>query len=169
MTNNNSVSASTGNASNNLQHSPITNTNSNNNSDRNGGSPNQVSSLSNDLSAKCQLRKVNNLSRSDSDKESECNNNIPNAKTIRAASLACAPIDLMSEMSKKLASRRERLDQHGDNQQMSNNNVNNTNGINTDKAQETWLAEFIRNELSKEMAKMKAEIIDVIKTELRQR
>lgn len=160
----------------NLQHSPITNSNSNNlgidnNVNRNGGSPNQVVSLASEL-AKCQLKKVN-LSRSDSDKESECNNNhIANAKTTRAASLASD--NLMNDLSKKLASRKQRIDQQGDVHSVSNASnssaiVNNTNGINGDKIQESWLADLIRNEISKEITKMKAEIIDAIKTELRQR
>lgn len=134
-------------------------------------------SLASEL-AKCQLKKVN-LSRSDSDKESECNNNnISNAKTTRAASLAYVPDNLMNDLSKKLASRRERIDQQGEGQSISNNaggnggtiNVNLPNGLSGDsKSQENWLADLIRREISKEMSKMKAEIIDAVKTELRQR
>lgn len=165
---------------NNLQHSPITNSNSNNlgidnNANRNGGSPNQVVSLASEI-AKCQLRKVN-LSRSDSDKESECNNNhITNAKTTRAASLGLVsqPGNFINDLSKKLASRRERIGQQGDVHSASNSsnggtNLNNSNGVSSDKVQESWLADLIRKEISKEITKMKGEIIDAIKTELRQR
>lgn len=107
------------------------------------------------------------MSRSDSDKESESNNNnIANAKTTRAASLAYVPMsdNLMNDLSKKLASRRERIENQGDSQSMSNNsanNVNATNGLNG----ESWIADLIRKEINK----MKTEIIDAIKTELRQR
>lgn len=148
-----------------------------NNVSRNSGSPNQVVSLASEL-AKCQLKKVS-LSRSDSDKESECNNNnISNAKTTRAASLAYVPDNLMNDLNRKLASRRERIDQQGDGQSMSSNvnsngsvnSVNITNGLGGDsKSQESWLADLIRREISKEMSKMKAEIIDAVKSELRQR
>jgi len=117
---------------------------------------------------KCQLKKVN-LSRSDSEKESECNNNnIANPKTTRAASLAYVPTNLMDDLNKRLASRREKLDQKGDTQSnCSSNSI--TNGVSNDKGQETWLADLIRKEISVEMSKMKAEILDAIRSELRQR
>jgi hypothetical protein len=135
----------------------------------NGGSPSQMSSLASEL-AKCQLKKVN-LSRSDSDKESECNNNIVgNPKTTRANSLAYVPNNLMNDLSKKLASRRERLDQQGDSRGGASNNSSNTNGTGSvDKSHDDWLASLIRKEIAKEMSKMKAEIIDAIKSELKQR
>ena len=131
-----------------------------------------MSSLASEL-AKCQPKKVN-LSRSDSDtmKDSECNNNnVGNPKTTRAASLAYAPAcdSLMDDLNKRLASRRERLEQKGDNHS-SNSSSNNVNGTATnDKGHEGWLADLIRKEISKEMARMKIEIIDAIKSELKQR
>lgn len=159
---------------NNLQHSPVANSNFGleNGANRNGGSPSQALSLASEL-AKCQLRKVN---RSDSDKESECNNNsiIAHPKTTRAASLAnCFAADnLLNDLKGKLASRREKIDQQGDSPANTNSSgtVNNgTNGLGTDKSQESWLADIIRKEISQQLTQMKSEIIDAIKTELRQR
>lgn len=165
----------------NQQHSPVTNvsnggTNNSSNfgsindsssSNRNGGSPNQVNTLASEL-AKCQLRKVN-LSRSDSDRESECNNNIANAKTTRAASLAHVPNNLMNDLAKTLALRRNN-NINGNGNGTSNSNSNGTNAINCagDKAtNETWLADLIRKEISKEMTKAKAEIIEAIRSEMK--
>lgn len=162
---------------NNLQHSPVSNHSFGleNGANRNGGSPSQAVSLASEL-AKCQLKKVN---RSDSDKESECNNNsiMGHPKTTRAASLAnCqafASDNLMNDLKGKLASRREKIDQQGDSPANSNSSSaverSMTNGIGTDKSQESWLADIIRKEISQQLNQMKSEIIDAIKTELRQR
>ena len=145
--------------SNNAQQSPVA---YNNSLEANGGSPCQGSSLANEL-AKCQLRKVN-LSRSDSDKESECNNNsIGNPKTTRAASLAYDPRDtLMSDLKKKLASQREKSEPKGPD--ASNNTSSTTNGTGniSEKLQETLIAE-----MRKEMSKMKAEILEAVRTEFK--
>lgn len=79
--------------------------------------------------------------------------------------------NLMNDLKGKLASRRERIDQQGDSPATSNSvsGVGNTNGLGTDKSQESWLADLIRKEISQQLNKMKSEIIDAIKTELRQR
>ena len=130
--------------------------------DANGTSPSQTSSLANEL-AKCQLKKVN-LSRSETEKESECNNNIVGNPKNRAASLACD--NLMNDLSKRLAIRRERLDQQGDGQS-NNSNSSITNGTSNDKSHESWLADLIRKEISKEMSKMKAEILEAIRSEFK--
>ena len=105
------------------------------------------------------MKKVN-LSRSDSEKESECNNNnVGSHKTTRAVSLAD---NLMSDLNRKIAIRRERLDQQGENQASNNNSNNITNGTTNDKGHDSWLADLIRKEIAKEMSKMKDEIIDAI-------
>lgn len=134
-----------------------------------------MSMLASELS-KCQLKKVN-LYRSDSDtlKDSEFNNNnvgIP--KTTRAASLANAENNLMNDLNKKLASRREQLEKRADNNSSNNHNSSpKINGTGNDKGHEDWLKEklldLIRKEISKEMARLKVEIIDAIKSELKQR
>jgi len=169
------VPAAQTNSINNLQHSPVATNNlglDNSNINKNGGSPNQVVTLASEL-AKCQLRRVN-LSRSDSDKESECNNNnISNAKTTRAASLACVPDNLMNDLSRKIASRRERIDQQGDGQSMplnsgSGNSVMNTNGTGIDRAQEIRITEVVSKELDRLYVKFKIDLLDSIKAELRQ-
>lgn len=145
---------------NDAQHSPIANTNGV--SDRNGGSPvQQASSLANEL-AKCQLKKVT-LSRSDSDKESECNNNnVGHPKTTRAASIA-HPNLFMSELSKRI----EQRNQKGDTQSnCSTNSILNDNGADKDP---DWLANLIRKEIREGMNKMKTEIIEAIRAEMKQR
>ena len=70
----------------------------------------------------------------------------------------------MNDLTKKLASRRERLDQQGDYQSNNNSSSNLLNGTSNDKIPE-YLKEFLRKEISQ----MKLEIIETIKTELRQR